>query len=120
VQAGDTLSAIARRYHVDLAALAHANGLSDPNALVAGTTLHIPGTLPVFQPFWVENFAATPLWSGADSAAVQFGIAPQFTSMQVLAPAASDRYLVRVFTTGGTAYVDTSAVGPAGAPTGAQ
>ena len=35
VKAGDTLFAIARRYHVDLAALAQANGMSDPNAFSA-------------------------------------------------------------------------------------
>lgn len=120
VKPGDTLFAIARRFHVDVAELSHANSLPDPNTVVVGTTLNIPGAVPAFQPFWVENFAATPLWSGTDSAATQFGIAAQFTAMQVLAPASAGRYLVHVYATGGTAYVNTSVVGPAGAPKGTQ
>jgi N-acetylmuramoyl-L-alanine amidase/LysM repeat protein len=120
VKPGDTLFAIARHFHADLAVLAKANGLTDPSDLRAGTTLQIPGAAPSFRPFWVENVAATPLWSGTDSAATQFGIAAQFTPMQVLAPAVSGRYPVRVFATGGMAYVDAQAVGPAGPPKGAQ
>jgi LysM repeat protein len=42
VQPGDTLSAIAMAYHVDVAALAAANGIADPNLLLAGATLCIP------------------------------------------------------------------------------
>src|SRR6185437_2189684 len=120
VKPGDTLFAIARHFHADPAALAKANDLADPSELRAGTTLHIPGAAPSFRPFWVENVVATPLWSGTDSAATRFGIAAQFTPMQVLAPAVSGRYPVRVFTTGGMAYVDAQAVGPAGPPKGAQ
>jgi N-acetylmuramoyl-L-alanine amidase/LysM repeat protein len=120
VKPGDTLFAIARHFHADLAVLAKANGLTDPSELRAGTTLQIPGAAPTFRPFWVENVVATPLWSGTDSAATQFGIAAQFTPMQVLAPAVSGRYPVRVFATGGMAYVDAQAVGPAGPPKGAQ
>ncbi|HEV7214940.1 MAG TPA: N-acetylmuramoyl-L-alanine amidase, partial [Chloroflexota bacterium] len=55
VKPGDTLFAIARRFHVDVADLSHANSLTDPNTVVAGTTLQIPGSVPAFQPFWVEN-----------------------------------------------------------------
>ncbi|MGI8915137.1 MAG: N-acetylmuramoyl-L-alanine amidase [Chloroflexota bacterium] len=120
VKPGDTLSAIAHHFHVDLAVLVQSNHLTNLNALVAGTTLHIPGNVPAFQPFWVENFTTTPLWSGVDHAATQFGLAAQFTAMQVLAPATSGRYPVRVYATGGLAFVDAAAVGPAGAPQGAQ
>jgi LysM repeat protein len=42
VRPGDTLWTIAIAYHVDIAALAAANGMSDPNVLLAGITLSIP------------------------------------------------------------------------------
>lgn len=41
---GQTLSAIASKYHVAVAALAAVNHLSNPNRLVAGSTLVIPST----------------------------------------------------------------------------
>ena len=44
VRRGDTLEAIGRRHGVDVPALAAANGIRDPNLIVAGTTLTIPGT----------------------------------------------------------------------------
>jgi N-acetylmuramoyl-L-alanine amidase/LysM repeat protein len=120
VQPGDTLSAIARNLHVDVSTLVQANGLTNPNDVVAGSILHVPGARAGFQPFWAENFVTTPLWSGTDGGAKQLGTAAQFTPMHVLAPEASGRSLVRVYTTGGTAYVDTGALGPAGAPKGAE
>ena len=42
VRPGDTLSGISTRTGASVAALTQANGLSDPNHLVAGTTLTIP------------------------------------------------------------------------------
>jgi LysM repeat protein len=42
VQRGQTLTAIAARYHTTVAALAAANGLRDPNRVLAGTVLQIP------------------------------------------------------------------------------
>ena len=42
VQRGQTLSAIATRYHVSVAALAAANGLADPDRVLAGAVLQIP------------------------------------------------------------------------------
>ena len=50
VQPGDTLSAIAARYHTTVAALAAANGISNPNLVIAGTTLQIPGSAPAPAP----------------------------------------------------------------------
>lgn len=44
VQPGDTLSGIALRHRVGTSALAQANDLADPNRIVAGRTLQIPGT----------------------------------------------------------------------------
>jgi peptidoglycan endopeptidase LytF len=43
VLAGETLSAIARRYGISAAALSAANGIADPNALYAGQILQVPG-----------------------------------------------------------------------------
>lgn len=42
VASGDTLSAIAARHGVSVSAVASANGLSDPNTIVAGRSLTIP------------------------------------------------------------------------------
>lgn len=50
VQPGDTLSAIALRYHTTVAALAAANGITDPNRILAGSTIQVPtpsATAPV-------------------------------------------------------------------------
>ena len=43
VVAGETLSAIARRYGISAAVLSAANGITDPNALYAGQILQVPG-----------------------------------------------------------------------------
>jgi LysM repeat protein len=43
IQKGETLGGIASRYGVTLSALAAANGLADPNRIVAGSVLSIPG-----------------------------------------------------------------------------
>lgn len=43
IKKGETLGVIARQYGVTLSALAKANGLADPNRIVAGSTLSIPG-----------------------------------------------------------------------------
>ena len=42
VQEGDTLSAIAERFHVDVAQLASANGITDPDDIQAGQPLAVP------------------------------------------------------------------------------
>lgn len=43
VRSGDSLSLIAARYHVSVAALARANGITNPNLVQAGRYLAIPG-----------------------------------------------------------------------------
>jgi LysM repeat protein len=43
VRAGDTLSGIAARYGLSVSALARANGISQANLILAGSTLSIPG-----------------------------------------------------------------------------
>ncbi len=49
VRPGDTLSAIAVRYHTTVAALAAANGITNPDRIVAGATIVVPAvaTSPV-------------------------------------------------------------------------
>jgi len=42
IQRGDTLSAIARRWHTSVAELARLNNISDPNRIYVGRTLRIP------------------------------------------------------------------------------
>jgi soluble lytic murein transglycosylase-like protein len=42
VRRGESLSGIARQYHVSVAALAASNGLADPNRIVAGAALTVP------------------------------------------------------------------------------
>jgi LysM repeat protein len=46
VRPGDTLSAIAKRYGTTVAAIAAANGISNPNQIDAGATIQIPGPTP--------------------------------------------------------------------------
>ena len=46
IRSGDTLSSIAGRHGVSTAALAGANGITDPDRIYAGRTLTIPGGAP--------------------------------------------------------------------------
>ncbi|MBV8085564.1 MAG: N-acetylmuramoyl-L-alanine amidase, partial [Chloroflexi bacterium] len=77
-----------------------------------------PPPPPAFTPFWVQNFQPTQAWSGSDANAVSFGAQPLWSYFQVLAPANGPRFKVMVASTGGVAYVDQSAVGPSGPPSG--
>jgi LysM repeat protein len=43
IQSGDTLSALAARYNTSVSALAKANNIANPNLIIAGKTLRIPG-----------------------------------------------------------------------------
>ncbi|HEX6512575.1 MAG TPA: N-acetylmuramoyl-L-alanine amidase [Chloroflexota bacterium] len=71
---------------------------------------------PAFQPFWVETFRPTQVWSGSNATAVSFGPLPAWSFMQVLSPSSGPRFYVRVAATGGVAYVDRADVGPSGPP----
>lgn len=75
---------------------------------------------PAFQPFWVESFQPTQLWSGSDSKAANFGPLPVWSFMQVLAPTNGPRFYVRIADTGNVAYVNRSDVGPSGPPPSAK
>lgn len=46
IKSGDTLSAIAARYGTSVSALAAANGITNPNLIVAGKALNIPSAAP--------------------------------------------------------------------------
>jgi LysM repeat protein len=50
VAQGDTLSAIARRTGSSVQAIAQANGLADPNRIVVGQVLVVPGAAPAPAP----------------------------------------------------------------------
>lgn len=54
VQAGDSLQAIAQQFGVSLEALAAANGLTNPNAILAGQQLLIPAAVAVQQRHLVQ------------------------------------------------------------------
>lgn len=71
-----------------------------------------------FQPFWVENFVSTPIWSGTDAAAINFGDQAQFSSFLVVTPQAGSRLYVFNPRSGNYGYVDAAAVGPSGPPAG--
>lgn len=62
VAPGDTLTSIAARYHTTVAALAAANGIADPNRIVIGKVLQIPGSP---APGMALATASVPAGSGA-------------------------------------------------------
>ena len=43
IQRGDTLSALAARFHTTVSKLAQTNGISNPNLIITGHTLEVPG-----------------------------------------------------------------------------
>jgi len=43
IRSGDTLSALATRFKTSVSALARENGISNPNMIIAGKTLRVPG-----------------------------------------------------------------------------
>jgi LysM repeat protein len=49
IHSGDTLSKIAARFHTSVSALERTNHLANPNHIVAGRTLQIPGSHDSFQ-----------------------------------------------------------------------
>jgi LysM repeat protein len=50
IKSGDTLSQIAQRYHTTVGALAKANQIKNPNLIIAGKSLNIPGSKDEFIP----------------------------------------------------------------------
>lgn len=74
-----------------------------------------PPSPPAFEPFWVQSFRPTQLWSGV-SGGVTFGPLPVWSYLQVLTPSTAARLYVRIAATGSVAYVDRADVGPSGPP----
>ncbi|SEU38235.1 LysM peptidoglycan-binding domain-containing protein [Stigmatella erecta] len=50
IRPGDTLSALAGRFNTSVSALARANNIANPNLIIAGKTLRIPGRTDSFEP----------------------------------------------------------------------
>jgi hypothetical protein len=78
-----------------------------------------PGTTWGFDPWWVQSHKETQLWSGPDAGAVSFGVVPQWSYFQVVAPQQGPRLHVLNPANNGYAYIDADAVGPSAAPPGA-
>lgn len=50
IRSGDTLSALASKFHTSVSALAKANNIANPNLIIAGKSLKIPGRGDSFEP----------------------------------------------------------------------
>jgi LysM repeat protein len=50
IRQGDTLSALATRFKTSVSALARANNIANPNLIIAGKSLRIPGQSDSFEP----------------------------------------------------------------------
>lgn len=86
--------------------------------LVVSSALAIanPALAATYQPWWVQNNRETQLWSGPTDPAVAYGVAPQWSYLQVVLPQSGPRLYVWVPWTKNYAYVDAKDVGPSGAP----
>ncbi|HEY8744809.1 MAG TPA: hypothetical protein VIU62_17100 [Chloroflexota bacterium] len=104
-----TVSGIAPAFATAPVAAAAAGGA--PSAASAG-----PGATSSFQPFWVENFVTTPIWSGPDAAAISFGNQAQFSAFLVVKAQTGSRLYIFNPRSGNYGYVDAAAVGPSGPP----
>ncbi len=71
---------------------------------------------PAFQPFWVQSFRPTQLWSNPGPGAVAFGPLPTWSYLHVLKPSDTSRFFALVAATANVAYVDRADVGPSGPP----
>lgn len=76
VQPGDSLTAIAARYHVSVGTLMALNGITDPNLVLAGARLRLPGTAP--PPIPVGQYDPQGVRELIASYARQYGIPPAF------------------------------------------
>ena len=84
--------------------------------LVAVLLAALAAPLPASAAEYVQNFAATELWSGPDSGATSFGTAPQWDYFQVVSRQPNGRLYVLVLRTQNFAFIDARAVGPSGPP----
>ncbi len=93
------------------------SALSRPASVVsAGEALRkAPTPGGDFQPWWVANFKETELWAGAGKDARSLGKVRQFRRFMVMEPQKGDWLRVWDPEKDQLAYVEASAVGPAGA-----
>lgn len=77
VQPGETLSGIAARYRTSVPALARRNKLGDPDLIVSGTTLVVPGGPPVAAP--APPPSGTSVAGSLDRQSVAHGVDPALT-----------------------------------------
>ncbi|CAM3493761.1 LysM peptidoglycan-binding domain-containing protein [Corallococcus soli] len=70
IQRGDTLSALAGRFGTSVSALAKANGISNPDLIITGNSLKIPGKGDSFQSGGASGGGRS---SGASSSGGTFG-----------------------------------------------
>jgi lipoprotein-anchoring transpeptidase ErfK/SrfK len=69
-----------------------------------------------YQNWWAKTLQPTHLWSGPDTAAVDYGSIPQASYLLVVAPQQQARLYVYVPWTQNYAYVDAASVAPSPAP----
>ncbi len=96
-----------------LAAVGTAVVILGATLLIGSTSVH---AATGFQPWWVQSFEVTHLWSGPTDPAVDYGEIPQWTYLLVVAPQTGPRLFVYVPWTQNYAYVDARSVGPSGPP----
>jgi N-acetylmuramoyl-L-alanine amidase len=76
VRSGETLSEIAARYGSSVSAIAKRNRLSNPNLVVAGTKLRVPGGRNASPPAAPRSVSATSIESSLTNQASTHGVDP--------------------------------------------
>ena len=109
------MSRPARRLPICFAALLAVLALAGASLLPPRAALAAPAD-QAFEPYWVQNFLKTELWSGPNARAVSFGHVEPFTYFKVLRPQQGPRLYVLNPLTEGTAWIAVVAVGPSGEP----
>jgi hypothetical protein len=89
-------------------------GLAAGGAFAALAPRH--GAAQEFEPYWVQSYAPTELWSGPNAAADSFGPISQGTYLRVVEPQSGARLHVWNPVVDNYAYVDASTVGPVPPP----
>lgn len=76
IQRGDTLSALAGRFGTTVSALAKANGISNPDLIIAGNSLKIPGKSDDFQASGTSRGGQSSSAQGGTQGATAMGEIP--------------------------------------------
>lgn len=83
IKSGDTLSAIAQRYHTSVSALAKTNGIKNPNLIIAGKSLNIPGSKDEFIPSGGKGGGSTGGTGGTQASSGSSSVGGPMPSGQV-------------------------------------